>query len=344
MDCPAYLSSAIAVGRAAAGIYLILKHHGLAGKEILVPANLCYAAIYPAVYAGMCPRFCDVDPVTGNVTEETFRAACGPDTAAAIVPHMYGNPVADFKEIAGLCRDRNILLIEDCASAMGAESDRYALGRTGDYGVFSTGYSKTLDLGGGGFVSSSRHDLEPLRRMEQTLPPESPENERDQAFFSRLYRCLRNEGKGSALEKHIMACLPQWEKDWYLFSLPETEKTALREKLRGLAPVIRERRQALAYYADRLRDTDLTFYPYEKNSVPWRFNLLAEPEKRRRIIDLCLSRGLPVSDWYPRVTPLFGDAGDYPGALWHETHILNFPLLISDEQKDAICESIRECR
>ena len=42
MDCPAYLSSAIAVGRAAAGIYLILKHHGLAGKEILVPANLCF--------------------------------------------------------------------------------------------------------------------------------------------------------------------------------------------------------------------------------------------------------------------------------------------------------------
>ena len=47
---------------------------------------------------------------------------------------------------------------------------------------------------------------------------------------------------------------------------------------------------------------------------------------RGRLVQVCLEGGLPVSDWYPRVTPMFGDAGEYPGARAMEERILNLPL------------------
>lgn len=144
----------LVVSRAASAIYLVLSALRLPNKQVLVPANLCYAAIFPILYAGYEPVFCDVDVTSGNVTYESVAAALTPETGAMIVPHMYGNPVGDMPEIAQICRQSGILLIEDCASAMGAKSPGYPLGAMGDYTVYSTGYSKTLDLGYGGLLVS----------------------------------------------------------------------------------------------------------------------------------------------------------------------------------------------
>ena len=41
---------------------------------------------------------------------------------------------------------------------------------------------------------------------------------------------------------------------------------------------------------------------------------MQENRLRAELVQACLKEGLPVSDWYPRVTPMFGDTGEYPGA------------------------------
>ena len=131
--------------RASSAIYLVLDSLKDKGN-VIVPANLCYAGIYPILYAGMTPVFCDVEQHSGNTNLDFFKKAVTSKTVAAIIPHMYGNPVKELPEIAEFCKENGILLIEDCASAMGAKAD-YPLGKVGDYTVYSTGYSKTLDLG-----------------------------------------------------------------------------------------------------------------------------------------------------------------------------------------------------
>ena len=46
-------------GRGGAAVWLVLRRTAPRGV-LLAPANLCYAALYPALYAGWSVRFCDV--------------------------------------------------------------------------------------------------------------------------------------------------------------------------------------------------------------------------------------------------------------------------------------------
>lgn len=328
--------NALIVGRAATGIFLILSQHsGGNRKKVLLPANLCYAGILPAQYAGWTPRFCDVDPISGNVTLETFQAAIDPAVGAAIVPHMYGQPVAEMPAIAACCHERGILLIEDCASAMGAEAD-YPLGRMGDYTVYSTGYSKTLELGYGGIVCSDL-PLEILSEHEKTLLPLTDEGKNSMSLFSRLYRVLRNHGTGTELEKEIYRLLPQTLRSGLIHSLPEEQKQEFLLQLERLPQVVSSRRSSQKRYEQMLSSYAKWIYPFTQGAVPWRFILLLPTEKRKKVIATLLEQGLPVSDWYPRVTPLFSDSGDYPGAEWHEKHVINLPLLRDDQETKLIC-------
>ena len=70
--------------------------------------------------------------------------------------------------------------------------------------------------------------------------------------------------------------------------------------------------------------------------------MLLNKSAKSAIIHRCLENHLPVSDWYPKVTPIFGDHQSYPGAELHETQIINFPLLIPDQQIKQICQIINE--
>lgn len=330
----------IVVGRAAAGIYLILKAERATGVEVLVPANVCYAAIFPILYAGGKPLFCDVDALSGNVTLETFTQVCTPQTRAAIVPHMYGNPVKDMAQIAEFCRQRQILLIEDCASAMGARAD-YPLGQMGDYTIYSMGYSKTLDLGGGGLVCST-HNLEHLENMERELPLLSKEAADNMNFFSKMYRTIRNLGSGTALEKAIYRVLPDSLKDGFLFRVTNSEKERLFDGLAGLSNSIVQRKAVLQNYEEKLTKCQFRRYAYAEGAVPWRMCLYVEPELRKCLIAKMLDCGLPVSDWYPCVAPIFGDEGVYLGAQWHERHIVNFPIPEKTDVVEQICNVLTE--
>lgn len=328
----------LVVGRAATGIFLILSSSCREGGEVVVPANLCYAGIFPAIYAGMNVRFCDVERDTGNVSLDSFQQACSKQTVAAIIPHMYGQPVGSMAEIAAFCRERKILLIEDCASAMGAEAD-YPLGQMGDYTVYSTGYSKTLEIGYGGLVCSDL-PMEQLEKAENELPLLTNEDDENMSFFSKIYRTIRNHGSDTMLEREIFRILPECLKRGFIHRITDQQKEKLISHFDELRKVIHQRRKKNAWCADRLKDAGLSLYPYTAGAVPWRFSFYAEPACRKAIINHFLKQGLPISDWYPRVTPIFADHGSYPNAKWHEEHVINFPLLLEDEELEQICSAV----
>ena len=357
----------ITVSRAATAIYLILAHLNRPGDDVIVPGNLCYAGIYPVLYADMHPVFCDVDPVSGNTDLKRFSAALTPQTKVAIIPHMYGNPVQDFPQIASLCKIRGILLIEDCASAMGITPASYKAGELSDYCVFSTGYSKTLDLGMGGILASATQDLSSLASLEVELP-QCPADLADAlAYFSRQYRKLRNTNQETPEAQAYFRKLPQQYRKYFVYRMENRDRIFVENRLKELPSVVVARNQAKELYdrllfADatpqnpaasdtwseddidaKLADNGLMRYPFAEGAVPWRYNLRAEPVLRQKLIDSCLQQELPISDWYPSVQPMFGDQTELRGIRWHENHILNFPLLISEDIIDEICKIIISC-
>ena len=328
------------VSRAATAIYLILKTElcNCERKTVVAPANICYAAIFPILYAGFNVRFCDVDPLTGNVTYKSFFEVCDGDVAAAVLPHMYGNPISELREISEFCSEKGILLIEDCASAMGAESIDYQVSCQGDYAIFSMGYSKTIDLGYGGLVVSDR-DLISIVNEEKELPYFSGDD-KELALFSKIYRVLRNNNTKTNFEGKIYDALFDVAKPEFLCRIDDKQREYLKYGLGKLESVIKERKNMQLLYKKELASLNKYIYSFSPGAVPWRFCMLLDTQSKREIIDKCLANNLPVSDWYPNVTNIFNDGGYYPGADAHEKAILNFPLLQSAETTERICEII----
>ena len=332
------LEQCLVTGRGASAIYLLLRHLGENGV-LLVPANVCYAALYPALYAGWSLRFCDVDPITGHLTESLVHQALEQGPAdALLLPHMYGQPIAQLPQITALCKSKGLWTIEDCASAMGAQAQNYAVGQLGDYAVYSTGYAKTIEVGFGGLLVSKKDPLLWANELEQQLPLYSPQIQHTETLFSRLYRVLRNQGEG-VLEQAVYAALPEGARSAFLFRLREKEKQQVRQAIGDLQTEVERRRNCLrdcqAAFEEQGLGRWLRLYPYTEGAVPWRLVFFTEPELHQPLIDACLEAGLPVSDWYPRVTPMFGDPGVYLGAKQMEQTILNFPL--QQETAQRIC-------
>lgn len=327
------------VSRAATAIFLIFQELEAKGWKVLLPANICYAAIYPVIYSGNEPVFCDVDGLTGNVTYEIIKNFDAP-VDAMIIPHMYGNPVVDIEKIAEYCRQENILLIEDCASAMGAAINGKPCGVFGEYSIFSTGYSKTIDVGGGGLVLSN-HKLERLENEYKKLPNYSLESQNNEAFFSKMYRIIRNNPE-QTLSEEIYKCIPDKLQNVFIHYTKQYDGLIM-NSISQLDEIVNKRRRATRLYEEKIIENMFCKkYVYEKYSVPWRYNLLIDAKYHKSIIEYLLKNEVPVSDWYPISTDIFGDKREYSGAKHMEERIINFPLLLKQDEIVRICKMVND--
>ena len=132
------------------------------GDEIITTSITDMGALAPIVYQGAIPVFCDVEPVSLNVTAEAIDAVISERTKAIIVTHLFGNP-CDMDAICALAASHRIPVIEDAAQAYGARWDGQHVGSIGDIGCFSLQQGKHITTGEGGMVATSNPDH--ARRM-----------------------------------------------------------------------------------------------------------------------------------------------------------------------------------
>ena len=121
------------------------------GMDVIVPSLTYVASVNAVAYCGATPVFADSDRRTWNVTRESIEAAWTPRTVGVIAVHLYGMP-APVDEIADLCRERNVWLIEDCAESLGATLRGRPTGTFGDAAMWSFYGNKTISTGEGGMV------------------------------------------------------------------------------------------------------------------------------------------------------------------------------------------------
>lgn len=142
------------------------------GDEVIVPANTYIASFLAVSQAGLVPVAVDPDPVTMNLTASGVRNALTERTKGVMPVHLYGR-VAWSDELARVATDHRLLVVEDCAQALGARSgsaglfDSHMAGGLGHAAGISFYPTKNLGaLGDGGMVLT--HDAE-LARMVRAL-------------------------------------------------------------------------------------------------------------------------------------------------------------------------------
>lgn len=102
--------------------------------RVAVSPLTCFIAIYPIVANGHVPVFVDIDAETLNMDEEKLVART--DVDAVQVIHLGGNPMRMDKVMAW-AKKNGVVVIEDCAQALGASYQGKNVGSFGDYAVAS---------------------------------------------------------------------------------------------------------------------------------------------------------------------------------------------------------------
>lgn len=144
---------AVAVGSCTDALHLAYMLAGIGpGDEVLVPLFTCTATNIPLLYMGARIRFVDVVRGGLNVSVHAIMSAISSATKAVVVVHYGGAPVEGLDGLSEYCRDRNIVLIEDCAQALGGSYYEKPLGSYGDFSCFSFQAVKHVCTGDGGML------------------------------------------------------------------------------------------------------------------------------------------------------------------------------------------------
>jgi perosamine synthetase len=166
---------AIAVSSGTSALHISLILAGVKrGDEVLVPALTFIATANAVVYCGAEPHFVESDRDSLGIDPEKLRnylqetttvtaGLCKNDKTGrvirAIVPmHTFGHP-AKIRELLEICKEFNIIMVEDAAESLGSFYSNKHTGTFGLLGTLSFNGNKIITTGGGGAILTDDSNL-----------------------------------------------------------------------------------------------------------------------------------------------------------------------------------------
>ena len=167
---------ATTVSNCTAGLHLSCLAAGFkSGDEVIVPAQTHTATAHAVEYTGAKAVFADVDSLSGNIPISEIETKISTDTKGIIPVHMAGYP-CDMDEIKAFCEKHKLILIEDCAHAIGTTFNDKHVGNFGITGCFSFYPTKQITTGEGGMViSNDKSIIDEIKKLKSfgiDTPPE----------------------------------------------------------------------------------------------------------------------------------------------------------------------------
>ncbi|MAS21154.1 MAG: pyridoxal phosphate-dependent aminotransferase [Leeuwenhoekiella sp.] len=146
----------VALNSGTAALHLALKLAGVQRGDFVLCQTMSFvASANPIDYLGAIPVFIDSEKSTYNLASEYVKEAItwcleqNKKPAALVAVHSFGIP-CQVEEIAKLCKDYEIALIEDAAEALGSKYKNQPCGLFGDFSMLSFNGNKIITTGGGG--------------------------------------------------------------------------------------------------------------------------------------------------------------------------------------------------
>jgi len=127
------------------------------GDEVILPSFTFVASFEAVLSVGAVPVFVDVDD-TLTLSPDAVRIAITSKTKCIMPVHMCGS-MADMDALQEICREHDLLLLEDACQSIGGTYKGKKLGTIGDAGTFSFDFVKTITCAEGGVVMTNRDDV-----------------------------------------------------------------------------------------------------------------------------------------------------------------------------------------
>ncbi len=150
---------AVVVSSGTAALHLAALAAGLKPGDEAIVSSITFAASSNCVlYCGAKPVFADIDAETYNIDPDSIRERITPATRAIIAVDFTGQAVK-LDEIREICKEHNLLLIEDAAHAIGTKYKGQPVGSIADMTCFSFHPVKTVTGGEGGAITTNDEQL-----------------------------------------------------------------------------------------------------------------------------------------------------------------------------------------
>jgi dTDP-4-amino-4,6-dideoxygalactose transaminase len=253
------------------------------GDEVIAPAVTFIASAAAARYVGAEPVLCDVrGPHDFNIDPEDAARRITPRTRAIVAVHFCGYP-ADVLALRKLCDEHGLVLIEDCAQAIGARIDDSGrqVGTIGELAAFSFFSKKQLCVGEGGMVTTADEQLAERVRLL-----------RSHAMTSSTWD--RHRGHDPAYDVVDIG---------FNFRMDEPRAALGMSRLGRLAESIAARRATVRAYRERLSDVQGIELAFDEQAVERSSHfafpvLLKDRQTRDRFREQLTGRGIQTT-WYP---------------------------------------------
>lgn len=145
----------VAVSNGTAALHIAAIAAGIKeGDEVITTPITFAASANCALYCGARPVFADINPDTYNIDPASIRK-CITDKTKAVVAVDFTGQAVELDEIRAICKEHNLILIEDAAHSIGTRYNGQPIGSIADMTTFSFHPVKTVTAGEGGAVTTN---------------------------------------------------------------------------------------------------------------------------------------------------------------------------------------------
>jgi len=202
--------SAAAMTAGTHALHLAVKLAGVRNGDIVLCSDLTFAAtVNPVSYEGGVQVMIDSERETWNMDPKALRIGLEKykgKVKAVIVANLYGTP-AKLDEIATLCDEYGVVLIEDAAESLGATYKGVQTGTFGKYNAISFNGNKIITTSGGGmFLSDDEEAVQKVRFYCTQARDPAPHYQHSHIGYNyRMSNVVAGIGRGQLLhlDEHI---------------------------------------------------------------------------------------------------------------------------------------------
>ena len=274
-----------------------------------------------------------------------------------IVQHTFGLPV-NMDEVMKIAKENNLIVIEDCAHALGAEFNGQKVGTFSDAAFFSFSRDKVISSVYGGMAVTNNDEIgKKLEELQKQFGQPSLFWIRQQIFHPILLNFIIlplynfvDLGKVFLILSqwlHILSKAVSWKEkrglkpDYFPKALPNALAILAQHQFNKLEKFNAHRREIAEFYYQELASTNFIL-PEKANSIFLRFSV-RHPRAHEIIYDAWHKENILLGDWY--TTPIAPDdtkmeemkytPGTCPNAEKLAKETLNLPTHINISMEDA---------
>lgn len=178
---------AVVCSNGTAALHMAAMAAGIKEGDELITTPITFAASANcALYCGAKPVFADINEKTYNIDPASVEEHITPATKAVVAVDYTGQAV-ELDRLQAICKEHNLVLIEDAAHSIGTKYNGKGIGSVADMTTFSFHPVKTITGGEGGAVLTNNEEyykkLLLYRSHGITRVPELMEHEIDGPWY-----------------------------------------------------------------------------------------------------------------------------------------------------------------